>query len=330
MGLELLTQADQDIKIGHGLTEMPMQPFKLNLSNGGTVVGLSSIPPPSATSAVHVPLIVALHGGTYDCHYFDASPRYSASSMSASLRIPFISIDRPSYGGTSSILPIPQDSDFNRETGIWLHRYILPKIWSEFGLGKCNCIVLLCHSLGVMGGVVAGALHAQDDKPLYPLGGLIACGMGHIQTPFTEGGNSHRAVGDHHAEFIVHAKDRVMFKPGTVPVEILEQSERLNTPSPLEETTTFSTTWLPLWKETWAVYVKAPVMFCLVEEDPFFVSTEEEVHNCVKAFKKSTRVDGSLMRGAPHCVELSYWSHGWYARCFGFAMECVATFSSSQ
>jgi len=28
--------------------------------------------------------------------------------------------------------------------------------------------------------------------------------------------------------------------------------------------------------------------------------------------------------GAPHAIELSYWGQGWYARCFGFAMECAA------
>lgn len=70
-------------------------------------------------------------------------------------------------------------------------------------------------------------------------------------------------------------------------------------------------------------------MFSLVEDDPFFVSTEEEIKICVKSFKSSVRVDGSLLKGAPHCVELSHWSQGWYARCLGFAMECAASFASS-
>ena len=66
-------------------------------------------------------------------------------------------------------------------------------------------------------------------------------------------------------------------------------------------------------------------MFALVEDDAFFKATEGEVETCTKAFKKSVRVDGTLMKGAPHCMELSYWSQGWYARCFGFALECSAS-----
>lgn len=156
-----------------------MQSFKFPLSNNGTVTGVQSIPPESVRSSEYYPLIVGLHGGTYDSQYFDATPKVSASLASVAFGVPFIAIDRPSYDGTSSILPIPEDSSFHHETGCWMHRYILPKLWSEVGVpNRCSCIVLLCHSLGVMGGTVAAALHAQDETPLYPLGGLIASGFG--------------------------------------------------------------------------------------------------------------------------------------------------------
>jgi hypothetical protein len=94
-----------------------MQPFQLTLSNNGTVAGLQSIPPLSAQKAPRMqysptrqntwewhrnidyhslrrggqqslsalsadnrPLIVGLHGGGYDSQYFDATPKYSAST----------------------------------------------------------------------------------------------------------------------------------------------------------------------------------------------------------------------------------------------------------
>ncbi|KAJ5644527.1 hypothetical protein N7507_010538 [Penicillium longicatenatum] len=297
----------------------------LKLPNDGTVTGVCSIPPLSSSSVNCRPLIIGLHGGSYNNQYFDATPKFSASLASTAFGVPFISIDRPSYGGTSSILPLPQGSDFPRETGVWLHRYILPKLWSDFGApNQCNCIVLLCHSLGVMGGIVAAALHAQDRTPLYPLGGLIASGMGDTQTPSTSSAPSFDATDISYSTFPLEAKDAVMFKPGTVAAEILEQSERLNSPSPRAETVMFPVDWLPAWKEKWAVHVSVPVMFSLVDDDPFFVVNKEEFETCLAAFKNSVRVDGSLIRGAPHCVELSYWSQGWYARCFGFAMECSA------
>ncbi|PKX89646.1 uncharacterized protein P174DRAFT_445557 [Aspergillus novofumigatus IBT 16806] len=244
----------------------------------------------------------------------------------ASLGVPFISIDRPSYGGTTSILPIPDGSDFNHETGVWLHRYILPRLWAEFGApNKCNSIVLLCHSLGVMGGIIAASLHARDDEPLYPLGGLIASGMGNTQSSFMRmTPPSFQAVDEDHVLLPPSIKDTIMFKPGTVDAEVLEQSGRLNSKAPIAETGLFTAVWLPVWKEKWAAHITVPVMFSLVEDDPFFVADNTEIETCVKAFKRSSRVDGSLVSGAPHCMELSHWSQGWYARCFGFALECAA------
>ena len=44
---------------------------------------------------------------------------------------------------------------------------------------------------------------------------------------------------------------------------------------------------MPNWKDTWAPTMKVPVMYSLVEDDPFFVSTEEEVDRCVGSFTDS-------------------------------------------
>ncbi|RAQ51200.1 hypothetical protein AFGD_003607 [Aspergillus flavus] len=308
-----------------------MQSFRSTLPNNGTVEGVHSIPPSSATPLKYRPLIVGLHGGCYDHRYFNATPKCSASLASAAFGVPFVSIDRPSYGGTSSILPIPEGSDLFEQSGFLLHQQILPTLWREIGMpSQCNCIVLLSHSLGVMPAIITAALHAQDKTPSYPLGGLIASGMGDKQSSFTKDGPpSYLPVDNDHALFPLDAKDNIMFKPGTFDPEILEHSERLNAPCPLSEVSQFAAIWLPVWKQKWAAHVLTPVMFSLVEDDPFFVATEQEIETCVRAFKSSVRVDGSLIIGAPHCVELSYWSQGWYARCFGFAMECAASFASS-
>lgn len=302
--------------------------FRLPLNNG-VVTGAHSIPPASSSPVRHRPLIVGLHGGCYDYQYFDASPKYSASLASKAFGVPFITIDRPSYGGISCVLPIPNGSDFTQESAKMMHNSILPRLWYEFGAPNgCNCIVLLCHSLGVMVGVAVAAMHAQDDNPAYPLGGLIASGMGDIQTKAMQGNTpSYPMVDDNHALCPVQLKDALMFKPGTCTSEILAQSERLNAVCPIAEIVGFATEWLPVWKEQWAPLVRAPVMFALVEDDPFFEADEKEVARCVGAFKNSVRAEGSLLRGAPHCVELSFWAQGWYARCFGFAMECSVSFS---
>ncbi|PIG82258.1 hypothetical protein AARAC_000005 [Aspergillus arachidicola] len=306
-----------------------MQPFKITLANNATVSGIHSFSSTSTSSARHVPLVVALHGGTYDCHYFDATPRFSASATSASLGVPFISINRPGYGDTSSPSPIPEGSNFIAETGVWLHRYILPALWSEFGSPlRCTCIVLLCHSFGSMGGIVAAAVHGKEAEPKYPLGGLVLSGMGNEQSKSMKHSPPPQPnAGPSGVLFPLQFKDQVMFLPGTVDSEVLDNSERLNAVSPYAEMQQFPGNWLPIWKEDWAIHVKAPVMFTLVHDDVFFKATEEEVKICTEAFRNSSRVDGSLVMGAPHCMELSYWSQGWYARCFGFALECATSFA---
>lgn len=305
-----------------------MQSFKLDLPNNGTVTGAHSLPPPSSSPVQHRPLIIGLHGGCYDHQYFDALPDYSATLASTTFSIPFVSIDRSSYGGTSSILPIPSNSDFTTESANTLHRHILPTLWSEYGVTNgCTCIVLLCHSLGVMVGVASSALHAQDTHAAYPLAGLIASGMGDTQTPSMAGTTpTYSRVDDEHALCPLELKDKVMFKPGTCAPEMLDQSARLNAIVPVAEMEQFATKYLPTWKAKWAPHVRVPVFYALVEDDPFFVATGEEVERCVRAFTGSVRAEGSLIRDAPHCVELSYWSQGWYARCFGFAMECAASY----
>ena len=40
------------------------------------------------------------------------------------------------------------------------------------------------------------------------------------------------------------------------------------------------------------------------------------------AFPKSLRVERKLVHGTPHYIELIHVSQGWYARDFGFALEC--------
>lgn len=131
------------------------------------MTGAQFIPPPSA-SPVHCPLIIALHGGGYDHQYFDATPKTSPTVASTAFGVPFVSVDRPSYGGTSSVLPIPDHSSSHLQSGDLLHRQIIPEIWREIGIpNSCNCVVVFCHSFGVMSGTVTAAMHAKDEKPSY-------------------------------------------------------------------------------------------------------------------------------------------------------------------
>ncbi|KAL3487033.1 hypothetical protein BJX62DRAFT_228352 [Aspergillus germanicus] len=234
-----------------------MQPFRFKLSNDGTVAGVHSIPKESTSPVKYRPLILGLHG----------TPNFSASIASQPFGVPFVSID--------------QSSDFYAETGRWVHQYILPTLWAEIGVpNQCNSIVLLTHSLGVMGDIVAAALHAQDNEPLYPLSGRIANGI-------------NTSIDENHVLFPAKKKDARKFKPGIVTRKILDLCEHFNAVSPIPEIYQFPT------------MVSVPVLFSLVEDNPFFVTDEAELEICARAFGKSVHVERVLIRDAPHCMELS-------------------------
>jgi len=310
-----------------------MQPFSLELPGEGNVAGICSLPfSVSNTSPKSRPLIIGLHGGGYNSEYFNAHPAYTAAIPSTAYQVPFVAIDRPCYGGTSSFLPIPRESSFPLESGKWLHERIIPAIWREFGVPQaCTCVVLLCHSLGVAAGVPAAAMCAADTDPAYPLGGIIASGLGsEAHKDMKHAGAPQANFGPDHIKNPAEGKDQVMFAPGTVDPEILELSEKLNQPMPVEEVRGMLDTWIPQWRHRWAPEITVPVMFALAGLDKFYEPSQKHLETCVKALSKSPRVDGSVINGAPHCIELSYWSHGWYARCFGFALECAAAHTTKS
>lgn len=307
-----------------------MESFSFILQNGTTVAGISLMPSNTTKNASRTPLVIGIHGGGYNSDYFHADANHTAAIPSEAYGVPFVAFDRPYYGGTRPVEPIPSAANYPKETGIWVHYYVLPALWQKFGTG-CSGIVLLCHSLGCQQGIVAAALHADDPKPEYPLLGIIASGFGHrVPSAFAD---APPLQSNHKNEYFLQPaeqKDQIMFRPGTADPAIFRQSERLNHPVPIAEAHSTSAVWATKWRDQWAAHVTVPVMFAWAELDSWFDGTQEHLQECVEAFRKSPRVDGSWIQGAPHCMELSHWSRGWYARCFGFALECAATASAKN
>ncbi|KAF5581406.1 hypothetical protein FPCIR_10168 [Fusarium pseudocircinatum] len=301
-----------------------MEHFDISLQNGEQVTGIHCLPPRSESPLSSRPLIVALHGGGYDCHYFDADSKHTAAISANAYGVPFVSIDRPCYGGSTSFLPVPADSDFVMETSVRLHKYILPALWAEFGNpNECNGIVLFGHSLGSMFTIATAAMHAKDESPSYVLSGIIYSGLGDIWQPhMTENFLKMPLDPMGHALNSPKQKDATMFRSNTVHPNILKLTEQLDAPIPLAEIQSLPESWLPSWKEKWAAHIRVPVMCALAEQEPFFIVSKERLQGCTESFSTSVRVDGSFILGAPHCMELSLWAQGWYARVFGFAVEC--------
>ena len=308
----------------------PMQPFKATLSNSATLTGLHNLPTRTPTTPTHLPLIVGLHGGTYSAQYFDVDANHTASIASNGLGVPIVAINRPGYQDSTSFYPIPHGSSYPQEYGAWLHQYILPALWSEFGEPYgCNSLVLYCHSLGTTGAVIAASLHAEepDNAKPYPLAGISISGFGTQRA-----GQPYRPSHGPDVSpptsitFPPEVKDSMMLQPGHADPEIYKYTAELNNAMPVEEVVSIESVWLPAWRE-WAGNVKVPVMVGIAGDDAMWKGTDEHLRDITSAFTGSGRVDGSIVRGAPHNMEMSYWAKGWYARCFGFAMECAVSFA---
>jgi hypothetical protein len=300
-----------------------MKPFKIELSNSAIVTGLISIPSQSRSKPKHVPLVIGIHGGTYSASYFDADVNHTASLTSDGLGVPFLAFNRPGYRDTTPF-PIPSDSSFHIEQGKYFHNLLFPTLWKQFGEPNgCSCLVLLCHSMGVPGSIVAASMQADEPagSKSYPLAGLVFSGFGTM-------GTSNRAPmrGTTDLDWPKDVKDDVMLGPvdsGMSDPEIYNQTEALGTTMTLKELTGASpATWFDHWKE-YGGKIKVPVMVGMAEHDHLWQGTAEHVQDFLTGFQGSKRREGGVILESPHCIELSYAGKGWYARTFGFAMECA-------
>lgn len=303
-----------------------MESFNLSLADGTALTGIFNIPS-SPLTLKYRPLVVGLHGGCYTSQYFDVTPEYSAKVHSDSLSVPFVAIDRPDYKGSTPVGHVPEGSSYPEEWGKRLHQSILPALWKGYGLtNECTCIVLHCHSLGAAGAVVAAAMHGTESDPAYPLGGVVISGFGSL----LKDSSAHVSQDPPptHLNIPVAVKDKTLLLPGTADESVYAQSERIDHAIPFEELAALRRTWLATWKQKWGVNITAPVMFALTDRDHYWDATDEHMKDFAEGLPKSKRVDLSILRGAPHNIELSYWGPGWYARCFGFAIECAISLAT--
>ena len=300
-----------------------MKPFKLELSDSAIVTGVFSIPSNTMTTPKYVPLVIGIHGGTYSASYYNADTRHTAEITSNGLGVPFLAFNRPGYRDTTPFR-IPPDSSFHIEQGKYFHNMVFPALWKQYGAPNgCSCLILLSHSMGVPGSIVSASMHADEaaGSKSYPLAGLIFSGFGTM-------GSSNRAPasGTDHLYWPNDLKDEIMLGPveaGLADPEIYKQTEALGTTMTVAELAGAGPeAWFEHWKD-YAGKIKVPVMFGMAEHDRLWQGTAEHVQDFLAGFKESKKREGGVILGSPHCTELSYTGKGWYARSFGFAMECA-------
>ena len=103
----------------------------------GGKLATAEVPPPEGR-----PIILAIHGGTYSCDYFDV-PGYSLLDRARARGFDVLALDRPGYRGST---PLPEAPDMIATNAECLAR-TLPGILHRFDAADAP-VFIVAHSIG--------------------------------------------------------------------------------------------------------------------------------------------------------------------------------------
>lgn len=330
-----------------------MEAFSIDVANGQRITGRHCLPKVdrSTSDKSARPLIICIHGGSYNSEYFDANADYSWSKLANTCDIPIVSIDRPGYGGSTElpdqhVLGGPNTPSPTERQAEFINNSVIPRIWDEFGSKSgASSVVILGHSVGALVAIQTAAWCTTQGTTSYHLSGLIISGIGWVWYPgsvarsngqMSNGDKEESAQSTEDTNYFTYEltdKDFLMFdytadkNPADMLInpDVLKLTEQLNQPTPVAEIIDVTQLWPSYWRRETAK-VNVPVFYALNEVDPWFDSSEDTVPNFAGSFTNSPKVMHSRVARAPHCMELSLQAKGWMLQCGGFALECAVTF----
>ncbi len=259
-----------------------------------------------------MPLIVAIHGGSYTSTYFDV-PGYSLLDRAAAAGARIVVPDRNGYGATP-ILPTSATSIADHATTLVAE---LDDAWQRHGAG-CRGIVLIGHSIG---GAIAARIAAAPGT--LPIIGLALSGVG-LRTPA-----DHRpmwaALPDApFAELPAPLKDQVMFGPdGSFAAPMPGASHVADAPALRAELIDIVSRWQDEVHDVLGA-IAVPVHYRQGEFDRLWIVDEHEVAGFAAALKRAPRVDAAMMRGTGHCMDFHRIGAAFQTQQLGFALQCAA------
>lgn len=266
----------------------------------------------NGTAAAGGPLVLAVHGGTYDSAYFNL-PGRSLLDRAQSNGIAAIAIDRPGYGRSPMLEPAAMDL-FGQAAVLC---ETLDEVWRRFGADSRG-MVLVGHSIGAAIATIVAA-----SKPNWPLLGLAVSGVGLRTNP-----------GDHErwqalpdvplVEVPDAVKDHVMFGPeGSFDADMPAASHAADAPAPKAELLSITSAWEPAAAEILGK-VTVPVHYRQAEHDRLWIVDRGEVERFANALSGSPLVDARLVEGVGHCIDFHRVGPAFQLQQLGFALECAA------
>jgi pimeloyl-ACP methyl ester carboxylesterase len=265
-----------------------------------------------AAEIAGLPLLVALHGGTYTSGYFSVAGGPAGSFLDIAGRNGFavLTVDRPGYG-ESTLLP-EDENTFARQAEI-LDGVIAAAltVWPATG------VVLVGHSIGGMIGLEIAARHPQ-----WPLLGVTTSGNG-ARIP---AGGAAEALGSLPLSGVVDLpvpeRDGVMFGPaGTFTEAARAAAHGSYAPTPFVELVR-----APVWARerlgTVAAAVEVPVLTVLAAHDALWDSSAEARADYESRF--TVPVSAPVLPGTGHSIDHHLAGAALDLMQLGFAQGCMA------
>ncbi|MGH3296654.1 MAG: alpha/beta hydrolase [Trebonia sp.] len=259
-----------------------------------------------------LPLLVALHGGTYTSEYFGVAGGPSGSFLDIAGRNGFavLTVDRPGYG-ESTLLP-EEDNTFARQAEI-LDGVIAAALdaWPAPG------VVLVAHSIGGMISLEIAARH-----PHWPLAGVATSGNG-ARIP---AGGAAEALGSLPLSGVVDLpvaeRDGVMFGPaGSFTEAARNAAHGSYAPTPFIELVR-----APVWAaerlSIVAAAVEVPVLTVLGAYDALWDSSAEARADYESRF--TVPVSAPVLPGTGHSIDHHVMGAALDLMQLGFTQECMA------
>lgn len=277
-----------------------------------TTFGAASGRSRPAAGSQHAPLVVAIHGGTYDSQYFDV-PGHSLLDRAEANGISIVAIDRPGYGET----PLLPRADMSFAGQAHFLRGALRQIWGVHG-GPCAGMVIVAHSIGA-----AIALTLASDPGDLPLIGVAVSGVG-MRTP-PEHNAAWEALPDTDLVTMPDAvKDVVMFGPdGSFAPDAVAAARVANRAAPKVELIEITGAWQERAADILG-RIAVPVHYRQGEGDKLWIVDADEVASFAGALRMSPRVDAALLPGTGHCLDFHAIGPAFQLSQLSFALQCAA------
>ena len=237
------------------------------------------------------PLLLLVHGGGVNAHYF-AATEDSMLAVAAANGFAAVAVNRPGYADSDRLGD--EEASFARQAEVI--DAATDELWSARAEGRPG-VVVCGHSIG---GAVS--VHLAARRPSWPLLGISITGLSLTAPPFLVELWESMARGQR-VEFSPEASGTIQI--GNAPSE----SERLaapravwQEPTPSGELLEVATRW-PSEFPAVAAEVVVPVQYAVGERDKLWLVTDTTAADCAALFTNAPYVDAQLLPGVGHAIE---------------------------